>query len=1409
MHRGDRRVDTRRFKLRIVAGASRAARLFFARRGRWPGVDVLDSTQRRTLAVAVFALSFGLGCIDIPSPEAPDPGPSIDTSAPTGPPDAADDSSPTTPPGEPLILALTGIAPDHGSVSGGASARISGTGFAAGMIVLIDESLALDLKVIDETSATLVIPPHPAGVVDVSVWHPAAQSADPIVLESAFRYAPDIVVTSIEPATGDVSGGAKLTVRGAGFAEDARFFIGGREAIAASRLDAETLSGILPPGPFGAADVHVVADGATAVARDAFTYGTSPRIDALEPSSGLASGGTHVRLLGRGFDAGTLVRFGDSDAAVADVASDGGWVELTAPAGPAGTLADVAVASAFGEVTARQAWAWQAAGADPYVLACTHAFPSAGPAEGGTTVELSCAGLHYGVEVAFGDAPAEILITDPAAHRLVVRAPPGGPGLVDLIVTSPFASVVLAGAFTWEAEPILQITGIEPAQGAVGGGTTVTLSGRGFGLDATVRIGALEATAVTRLADGSLRAVSPAGSPGAADVIVRSGGAETRLDGGYSYTDGRLGIHLVAPATAAISGGTFLRIIGDGFDATTTVTLGDLPVEITARVSSAELHARSPRAEVGTWDAVVRSGGDSATLARALTTFDPRTGFGGTSGGPLAGALNVTVRGSQGVGAIGGAFVTATLADGRSLSGYTNDAGQLTLSEPWFEGDVRVTAAALGFTAYSVVQFDAENVTIFLRPTVPPPPTTGGGPSTSGPPPVPAVISGRVTGLDKYVVPPPGRCDITAPTGGPDCRVCTDDASCGAGGFACVDLLEQGARCLAACTSSAECQSGYLCGPTQSGARCVPHPGELVARCGYSSTSIFASDIFVPETGWVPPGGTYTLPSTRFDEVAIICFGGYRDLGGYFTPTAMGVRRHLITLPNLVLTGQDIVLNHRLNRTFRLRLMDPPTWPEGVQPPSITISLDLGADGIIPFTRVPLSAGDNTWRAPRQLALLDGDLYDGRYTFYSTISAISDVGLPKSYNLVREVTQVAESRFPVLADGAWTLESTLNEVDLNAVWAPGPDRVLAVGAAGRIMQRHAGTWTQQTSGTTATLRAIAGRSADDIYAVGDGGTVRRWGGLAWHGVDAPADDFCAAATAPGQPLLVAGRLRLRALDAQGGWTIEGPPWLQEVRGLWMDASGRAVAVGSHGRVAQRSPAGVWAPMQSGSTADLAAVTVHPATGELIAVGAGGTVLSGSLEQPGPMEAVDVGVVDDLTALAVMADGSLVVVGDNGRALRRVGGVWVQDAIPDYRSRATGVYAPADGGPVRVVGGAAFILGPFLRFPVIEGATSADDGGVTLHWGWDGGPAAEYSQLVVYDEFGPDLWTLIVDGSERLAPLPPLHLLAGIAGLGQGSRVLEVLRVRNEDFDIDGYSTREFSIFRRSSWSLNRGLFYAP
>jgi hypothetical protein len=67
----------------------------------------------------------------------------------------------------------------------------------------------------------------------------------------------------------------------------------------------------------------------------------------------------------------------------------------------------------------------------------------------------------------------------------------------------------------------------------------------------------------------------------------------------------------------------------------------------------------------------------------------------------------------------------------------------------------------------------------------------------------------------------------------------------------------------------------------------------------------------------------------------------------------------------------------------------------------------------------------------------------------------------------------------------------------------------------------------------------------------------------------------------------------------------------------------------------------------------------------------------------------------------------------------------------------------------------------------------------------------------------------VDGDVSSVVLPNLTLLAGLAGLGAGSRSVEIQRVRNRTFDIDDYMSRQFSIYHRASWSTDRTEFYAP
>lgn len=1360
------------------------------------------------LAVLVTSvIATTTACTDLLPVNLPDPPePAPVNNVPSYP---SEDTLPDDGPVDDGVLRLSAVEPDEDDVAGGTDVMVTGTGFKDGLQVVFGASPALDVFVINQTTAIVTTPPHPAGRVDLSVWHPDVDDAAPQVLPAAFRYHADLTFAAVEPAEGDIGGGEPLVVTGSGFAPGTRFFVGGRPAIRQARVDDGMLTGLAPPGAAGRAAVQIIGENGVIETPEAYRYREAPRVDRLLPVVGPPSGGTVVRVDGAGLDADSLVRFGERDAEVVRAARDGAWIEVIAPVGSPGATADVTVASTWGSAVAPGAWSWIDEGADPLVLACSSFYPQRGTEAGGETVAIACRGLDYGVDVRFGDVPAEVVETDAAGGQALVVAP-AGTGEVVISVTSPFATVTLTEPYRYEGAPGVTVDAVAPAQGDPAGGTPVTVTGAGFEDGAQVWIGALPAAEVEVVDAETITARTPPGAPGRADVIVRQSGVEARLTGGFDFIGGTLDVHLVSPPTAARAGGTWLRVYGTGFAADTVVTIGGEACEVIARASSAELNVRSPKLDVGTYDVIVSGGGREAVLPAAFTVFDPRSGYGGTWGAPIDETLNVTVWGSGGYGPVAGAFVVAGAEGEPAATGYTDENGQLTFSTPGFRGPVELTASKQGFTSYSVVHFDATNITVYLRQDpVPQTPSQGNGTSNPGPPPN-AILRGKVLGLGKYVVAPPGECAAVAIDGTQHCAACEPEIGCVEGdGFGCVDLGLQGSYCTASCSVDADCPTGYACGATTSGARCLPSPGEKTAYCNVTTTSLFGYEYPIQETAWVTPGGTYELDSRRLGDLAIYCFGGYRTPDGVFTPTAFGVKRHVFALSAAVQEGLDVELTHPLDRTFRLQLQDPPTWPTGVLPPQIIISLDLGADGVVPFSRSYLDAGQDVWLAPRQLAALSGTVYDASYFFYTTIQADISGAYPRSYNLVQYVTKVVEDRLPVFEDGAWRLDGTQLERDLNAAWGRPDGHAYAVGEDGLILLLSNGSWTEQSSQTEWTLRAVDGRDGQDGWAVGDRGTVRHWDGLAWHPVDAPLDDYQAVAAVPNSDeVFAAGSVRLRRYS-QGTWTVAGPPALQAIRGLDALDDGRVAAVGTVSRAFSRGADGVWSsvPVSGAAEVTLRAVYVDPSDGRWTVVGDDGTVLEGDASG---LVAADVDTTADLTALTATADGGLVVVGDDGVALWRGEDGWRTETIPGYRSRALGVIAPPDGGPIRVVGSAAFILGPFLHFPIITAPVhDAAISDTVFAWTWTGGPASQLSRLILYPEAGSSIWELVVDGDVRAVTLPDIRAVAGFDALGSGRRRLEVTRILHPSFDIDGYTTRDFSIYARDSWSVNQSTFYAP
>ncbi len=80
------------------------------------------------------------------------------------------------------------------------------------------------------------------------------------------------------------------------------------------------------------------------------------------------------------------------------------------------------------------------------------------------------------------------------------------------------------------------ISGIEPASGPTGGGTTVTITGTEFTSGFAVTIGGAAATNVTLVSSTKLTATTPAHTAGAVDVVViNPEGLSATLAGGYTY----------------------------------------------------------------------------------------------------------------------------------------------------------------------------------------------------------------------------------------------------------------------------------------------------------------------------------------------------------------------------------------------------------------------------------------------------------------------------------------------------------------------------------------------------------------------------------------------------------------------------------------------------------------------------------------------------------------------------------------------------------------------------------------------------------------------------------------------------------------------------------------------------------
>jgi IPT/TIG domain len=356
--------------------------------------------------------------------------------------------------------------------------------------------------------------------------------------------APPPVVTGVSPHSGPLTGGTPITITGAGFTGATAVAFDSTAAPNFTVVNDSTIT-VASPGETsaGAYDVTVTTPwgGASPTSpADQFTFAYPvPLVTSLSPTSGPASGGTNIILVGVGFTGATSVTF-DGVAGAVSYNTDSSIV-VTSPVLSPG-VHNLLVTTPGGTspiVTADQFTAIAAPPAAAPVV--TSISPTSGPTVGGTSVSIKGTGFNGTTQVLFGTVPASSFSVS-SSTRITAVAPAQGAGWHNVFVTTPAgtSAAVTADQFTYVLT-LAVVSSLSQSSGPSAGGTTVTIKGTGFNGVTQVLFGTVPASSFSVSSSTRITAVAPAEAAGTVDVVVTTanGTSTTSSDDQFTYSNRR------------------------------------------------------------------------------------------------------------------------------------------------------------------------------------------------------------------------------------------------------------------------------------------------------------------------------------------------------------------------------------------------------------------------------------------------------------------------------------------------------------------------------------------------------------------------------------------------------------------------------------------------------------------------------------------------------------------------------------------------------------------------------------------------------------------------------------------------------------------------------------------------------
>ena len=257
----------------------------------------------------------------------------------------------------------------------------------------------------------------------------------------------------------------------------------------------------------------------------------------------------------------------------------------------------------------------------------TSVSPALGPVAGGTEIVISGINLPNGtpdvpclVSVTVGgQAATNVSVSD--VDGSVTATTPAGTGVVDVVVSNIYRSVVGKATFSYGAGVAPFVGSVAPTIGPASGGTTLTIQGTNLENTLSVTVGGV-ATTILSKSSNRVMAKTQSGTIGQANLVVTTTSGSVIKSSAFTYTNGGGYVPTITsltPNSGDANGGTLVTIQGTNFLNTMSVSFSGTESSFGIN-SNTEIMAITPTGNSGLGNIVITTyQGESCTAEDAFS----------------------------------------------------------------------------------------------------------------------------------------------------------------------------------------------------------------------------------------------------------------------------------------------------------------------------------------------------------------------------------------------------------------------------------------------------------------------------------------------------------------------------------------------------------------------------------------------------------------------------------------------------------------------------------------------------------------------------------------------------------------------------------------------------------------------